>query len=70
MARAAGVHVESRYVVPSARITLARFLTRDDHTSATMREKWAKTIDDASIWLGQEAWSRKDTVFVDKWIVG
>lgn len=70
LARAAGVGVASRYVVPSAHITLGRYLGQEDHATPAMREKWTRAIDEANAWLEREVWDRAEGPFVGEWIVG
>ncbi|TPX12201.1 uncharacterized protein E0L32_007087 [Thyridium curvatum] len=68
--REAGVDIVSRYVVPSAHITLCRFLTQDDHASPEARQRWINKIDEINAWLEREVWDRKDGEFLGEWIVG
>jgi hypothetical protein len=70
LARETGVEIESRYVVPSAHITLGRYLIQDDHASPQMREAWVKAIDEVNEWLQSEVWDVQDGQFVGEWIVG
>ncbi|KUI59037.1 hypothetical protein VP1G_06316 [Cytospora mali] len=70
LARTTGVDVASRYVVPSAHITLGRYLGQEDHATPELREKWTRTIDEANVWLEKEVWDRADGAFVGEWIVG
>lgn len=65
-----GVAIDSRYVVPSAHITLGRYLGQDDHLTPEMRSSWLKTIDDMNEWLETEIWDREDAEFIGEWIVG
>ncbi|KAL2178234.1 RNA ligase/cyclic nucleotide phosphodiesterase [Thermothelomyces heterothallicus CBS 202.75] len=64
------VPISSRYVVPSAHITLGRYLTQDDHETREQRERWVRTIDDINKWLENEVWDVKDGEFLGEWIVG
>ncbi|KAK7739139.1 hypothetical protein SLS53_005775 [Cytospora paraplurivora] len=70
LARTAGVDVASRYVVPSAHITLGRYLGQEDHATPEQREKWTRTIDEANAWLEREVWDRAEGPFAGEWIVG
>lgn len=70
LARDAGVTVDSRYVVPSAHITLGRFLDHDDHTTPEQRRRWVETIDEINKWLEREIWGQPDGELVGEWIVG
>ncbi|KAH6617256.1 RNA ligase/cyclic nucleotide phosphodiesterase [Chaetomium tenue] len=64
------VPVGSRYVVPSAHITLGRYLTQADHETSEQREKWIRTIEEANKWLEDEVWEVKDGEFIGEWVVG
>ena len=70
LARSTGVEIGSRYVVPSAHVTLARYLEQADHATPEMREGWIKAIDDINKWLEDEAWEIEDGEFIGEWIVG
>lgn len=70
LVRATGVDIASRYVVPSAHITLGRYLGQEDHATPEMREAWTRTIDEANAWLEEEVWDTADGAFVGEWIVG
>lgn len=65
-----GVDIGSRYVVPSAHITLGRYLSQGDHATDEMRECWVQTIDDINRWLENEVWEVADGEFIGEWIVG
>lgn len=52
-----GVPVASRYVVPSAHITLARYLVQGDHGTAAERGAWVAHIDRVNAWLEREVWA-------------
>lgn len=69
-ARATGVAIGSRYVVPSAHITLGRYLTQKDHATPELRERWIQAIDDVNKWLETEVWEVRDGRFIGEWIVG
>ncbi|KAH7148670.1 RNA ligase/cyclic nucleotide phosphodiesterase [Dactylonectria macrodidyma] len=66
----AGIEVGSRYQVPSAHITLGRYLNHDDHGTPEKREKWIKTIDGINEWLEKEVWDNPESNFVGEWVVG
>lgn len=70
LALSSGVDIASRYVVPSAHITLGRYLTQEDHATAEMRERWVEAIDEINAWLEREVWARADVEFLGEWIVG
>ena len=65
-----GVKASSRYVVPSAHITLARFLSQDDHNTQERRGAWVRKIDEINEWLQAELWSKTHHDFVGEWCVG
>ncbi|KAK5987276.1 hypothetical protein PT974_11400 [Cladobotryum mycophilum] len=62
----AGVQVGSRYQVPSAHITLGRYLIEHDHDTPEKREKWVEAIDNINVWLENEVWDTEGS----EWIVG
>ncbi|KAL7799024.1 60S ribosomal protein L44 [Trichoderma ceciliae] len=66
----AGIEVGSRYQVPSAHITLGRYLTDEEHDTAEKRERWVRAIDDINAWLEKEVWGQQDAQFIGEWIVG
>lgn len=68
--KAAGIEVGSRYQVPSAHITLGRYLSDEDHDTPEKRAKWIKAIDEINEWLEKEIWDREDAEFVGEWVVG
>lgn len=70
LVRATGVDIASRYVVPSAHITLGRYLGQEDHATPEMRERWTRTIDEVNAWLEEVVWDVADGAFVGEWIVG
>lgn len=70
LAQSTGVDIASRYSVPSAHITLGRYLTQEDHATAEMRERWVETIDEINAWLEREVWDRADVEFLGEWLVG
>ena len=76
-----GLQVDSRYVVPSAHLTIARFIDSKDFTSASNgcpvdREKEKRLldkIDEISDELRKELWPSEDSSVVPaggEWIVG
>jgi hypothetical protein len=68
--RAAGVDVTSRYQVPSAHITLGRFVTQKDHETLEARARWIDAIEKVNQWLVEEIWDRKEAALTGEWIVG
>ena len=45
IAKETGVSIDSRYVVPSSHITIARFLTQDDHNSEERMKVFVEKIE-------------------------
>ncbi|KAJ8130183.1 hypothetical protein O1611_g3447 [Lasiodiplodia mahajangana] len=68
--KAAGIAVDSRYIVPSAHITLGRYLTHKDHATPEQRKKWVDAIDEINKWLETEVWVHPGSEFIGEWIVG
>jgi hypothetical protein len=58
MCSEAGVKIESRYVVPSAHLTIGRFISQRDHDSAAKRSAWISEIEDINAWLEKEYWPK------------
>lgn len=69
-AKEAGVVVSSRYIVPSAHITLGRYLTNDDHATPELRKRWVDAIDEINAWLEKEVWDNAESRLVGEWVVG
>ncbi|KAF3058661.1 putative ureidoglycolate hydrolase protein [Daldinia childiae] len=69
-AKDAGVTVSSRYVVPSAHITLGRYLTEADHATPEQRRKWVDAIDEINAWLEAEVWDNADSKLIGEWVIG
>ena len=69
-ARAAGVTVDSRYVLPSAHITLGRYLTHKNHVTPEQRQKWVDAIDNVNEWLEKEVWEKSNSEVIGEWVVG
>ncbi|OAQ98042.1 hypothetical protein LLEC1_07945, partial [Akanthomyces lecanii] len=68
--QAAGIEVGSRYQVPSAHITLGRYLSAADHDTPAKRRGWIEAIDEVNGWLEEEVWDRTDAEFTGEWVVG
>ncbi|KAJ3548807.1 hypothetical protein NM208_g830 [Fusarium decemcellulare] len=66
----AGLKVETRYQVPSAHITLGRYLSDEDHDTPEKRIRWVEAIEAINKWLEEEVWDKPDSDFVGEWIVG
>lgn len=69
LAKDAGVAIDSRYIVPSAHITLGRYLTDKDHATPEQRQKWVEAIDDINKWLETEVWGNPNGL-IGEWVVG
>jgi hypothetical protein len=69
-AKDAGITVDSRYIVPSAHITLGRYLTHEDHMTPEQRQKWVNAIDEINEWLEKEVWGSYDAEVIGEWVVG
>jgi hypothetical protein len=66
-----GIETESRYQVPSAHITLGRFLVQDDHATHEDRERWIRAVEEVNLWLEREVWTLEEGApFVGEWMVG
>ncbi|KAM4063893.1 ureidoglycolate hydrolase [Hirsutella rhossiliensis] len=70
LVRAAGVEVASRYQVPSAHITLGRYLDETDHDTPEKRKAWIGAIDRVNQWLETGVWDKLDAEFIGEWVVG
>ncbi|KAK0733321.1 ureidoglycolate hydrolase [Lasiosphaeria miniovina] len=70
LAQSTGVKIESRYVVPSAHITLARYVSQGDHDSFASRIQWIEAIEEINKWLEDEVWDVAGKDFLGEWIVG
>ncbi|KJZ79549.1 hypothetical protein HIM_01018 [Hirsutella minnesotensis 3608] len=70
LVRGAGVEVGSRYQVPSAHVTLGRYLGDADHDTPAKREAWVGAIDRVNEWLEHEVWDQAGADFVGEWVVG
>ncbi len=65
-----GLLVGSRYQVPSAHITLGRYLSQEDHDTPEKRQAWVQAIDEINEWLEKEVWDKADGEFLGEWMVG
>ncbi|KAK8102679.1 hypothetical protein PG984_015825 [Apiospora sp. TS-2023a] len=69
-AKDAGMEIDSRYIVPSAHITLGRYLTDKDHATPEQRQKWVAAIDEINQWLEAKVWDTAEAGLLGEWIVG
>lgn len=72
VARATGVSIDSRYVVPSSHITVGRFITQEDHDTHAKREAWINFIEEVNQWLKDEFWPQEGGERNEdgEWLVG
>jgi len=81
LSKSAGVTVASRYTVPSAHLTIARFVTQADfctkNASALVYDPpkmkiWIDTIEAINKWLAEDYWPKGDNTIPEggQWIVG
>ncbi|KAF4812574.1 hypothetical protein CGCSCA5_v009091 [Colletotrichum siamense] len=71
LAQSTGVQIESRYQVPSAHITLGRFLGEADHATPAARRRWVEAIDEINGWLESEVWGgSEEGGWCGEWVVG
>lgn len=70
VSRDTGINVNSRYVVPSAHITLGRYLCQQDHATPQQRVTWINRINEINEWLCEAVWNVPDGDFVGEWCVG
>ena len=80
LCESAGVTVGSRYVVPSAHLTIARYVTEgktdaDENTQTSSSEtmvKWVDHLEEINNWLKEEFWpeSRQAHKTRGDWVVG
>ena len=75
--QAAGVKVASRYVTPSAHLTIGRFITKNDFETAEgevdhkKMERFIATIDEINEWLQKEYWPKENKIKDGgEWVVG
>lgn len=79
LCREAGVQVDSRYVVPSSHLTIARFIEAKDFEDAQGKvdagkvESLIKKIEEVNTWLEKEFWPENDKGEIKaggEWMVG
>lgn len=72
IAKATGVSIESRYVVPSSHVTLGRFLSQSDHDTPEKMKRFIELIEEVNIWLVDTFWPKegKERNLNGEWIVG
>ena len=77
MCEAAGVEIASRYTVPSAHLTIARFVTQQDilgdrGVEGAKVERLVERIEEVNRWLETEYWPREGNGVKEggEWVVG
>ena len=70
LSKSTGIEIASRYQVPSAHITLGRYLGEEDHQTPEQRRQWVEAIDRVNSWLEKEVWDIADGDFCGEWVVG
>lgn len=78
LSKGTGVNIASRYTVPSAHLTIARFVTKqgsEEHRSDRSTEpldtvKWIQHLERINAWLQEEYWSENSVDGKGCWVVG
>lgn len=75
-----GVEINTRYIVPSAHLTIARFVAARDTTVDATEEgkvdpekirKWVEVIEEVNEWLEKEYWSDEESGTEEmQWVIG
>jgi len=73
-----GVPITSRYTVPSAHLTVARFVSQSDYAGEDgmpdpdRMRKWVAALEEINDWLRQEYWPKENETIKSggEWIVG
>lgn len=72
-----GVEITSRYTVPSAHLTVARFVSQDDFVGTDGKidprtvKGWVDTLKEINEWLQREYWPGEDGIETGgEWVVG
>jgi len=71
-----GVEINTRYIVPSAHLTIARFVTAKDTTvdgkvDVEKMRKWVEVIEQVNEWLEREYWGAEGKgEEVMQWVIG
>ena len=77
----AGASIASRYTVPSAHLTIARYVTEDDFSNIyganyvpdkKKLERWIDALEEVNVWLEENYWPSKAGIIPDggQWLVG
>ena len=81
LSKSAGVTVASRYTVPSAHMTIARFVTQEDFVTrdatilsydSSKMKRWVDAIESVNNWLVESYWPKVGNTIPERgqWIVG
>ncbi|MCJ1321189.1 transport between ER and Golgi ATPase protein [Xylographa vitiligo] len=81
LSKSAGVTVASRYTVPSAHMTIARFVTQEDFVTrdatilsydSSKMKRWVDAIESVNNWLVESYWPKVGNTIPEcgQWIVG
>lgn len=81
LASGTGVTIASRYTVPSSHLTIGRFITGQDFSTANgdqvlpspeKMQEWIHTIEEINRWLQEEYWPETGHGIVEggEWIIG
>jgi len=65
-AKVEGVEINTRYIVPSAHLTIARFVTDEGQMGMDAMERWVGRIEEVNEWLEREYWGDDGL----EWVVG
>ncbi|KAJ2977969.1 hypothetical protein NQ176_g4077 [Zarea fungicola] len=65
-----GLEVGSRYQVPSAHITLGRYVSNEDHDTPEKRKAWIETLENINKWLAENIWDNSSADYIGEWVVG
>jgi len=79
--KSTGVAINTRYVLPSAHLTIGRLVTEEDHSSTvggknaldtTKLRAWVKVLDDLNEWLQKRYWPEHGATPLSEgqWVVG
>lgn len=75
LSESAGIDVASRYTVPSAHLTIARFMTRPESENAKLSHssnaaEWTQHLEEINAWLREEYWADNSADGRGEWVVG
>lgn len=75
LCKSSGLDVASRYTVPSAHLTIARFTSKVENidrknAQPSGMEKWVRHLEEINTWLKIEYWAENRVEGRGEWIVG